>query len=286
MKLLFADGHCHSNPVIGMGAKTIARRFRRVGGWFMALVSLPPYHYGFNGGSLDDYIKAFNIVINEAEKAREEGLEVRVFLGFHPAEVDEYFKRGKSVEEIIDLANKVLNLVIELHKRGLVDGIGEVGRQHYSTAPSRLVVSEIIMVNALELARDNNMLVHLHLEQGGYATVESIAKITGFIGISKSKIFLHHSSIAESLWADKHGFWHTVPGKYKTLKRVFEEKIVDKMIPESDFIDDPRRPGVSSYPWDIAYNQNKLLEEHVVDEEVLYKVNVDNVVKAYAVKPP
>ncbi len=285
-KLVFADGHCHSNPVSGMGAKAIARKFKKNGGWFIALVSLPPYHYGFKGGTLDDYAKAFEVVTREARYIRGEGLETRVFLGFHPAEVDEYFKRGMSIEEIISLAYKVLEKIVELHRKGLVDGIGEVGRQHYSTAPNRFVASELIMLKALELARDNDMLVHLHLEQGGYATVESIDKLIQLIGIGKDKIFLHHSSVNENIWADRKGLWHTVPGKYKTLKKVFQQKTTEKMIPESDFIDDPRRPGVSSYPWDIIDNQLKLLEEQVVDEETLFKINVDNVVKAYHTNYP
>jgi TatD-related deoxyribonuclease len=55
---------------------------------------------------------------------------------------------------------------------------------------------------------------------------------------------------------------------------------------ESDFIDDPKRPGVSSYPWQIIENQLRLLNEGFVSEEYLYKLNVDNIVKIYGEKPP
>lgn len=284
--LVFADSHCHSNPVYGLGASGIAKKFKEKGGWFIALVSLPPYHYGIGEVSIDAYRRSFDIVLREAKKISEAGIKTRVFLGFHPAEVDEYSKKGLSLEKIVDLAYKVLDLIVALHRSGLVDGIGEVGRQHYSTSPSRFVASELIMIKALELARDNDMLIHLHLEQGGFTTIYSIDRIVQYIGVSRNNVFLHHVGFNESLWANKMGLWHTVPGKYRILKKIFEEKNVGKMMPESDFIDDPRRPGVSSYPWDIVDNQLKLLDEGIVSEEMLYKINVDNIVNAYGVEYP
>lgn len=55
---------------------------------------------------------------------------------------------------------------------------------------------------------------------------------------------------------------------------------------ESDHIDDPKRPGVVVYPWEMAKNQLELLREGKVDEEYLWKLNVDNVVKVFGVTPP
>jgi len=46
--LIFADAHAHTNPLKGLGAKTVSERFRESGGWFIALVSLPPTSLGLN----------------------------------------------------------------------------------------------------------------------------------------------------------------------------------------------------------------------------------------------
>lgn len=285
-RLAFADGHCHSNPVTGLGASAIAKRFKKKGGWFIAFVSLPPHHYGIKGGSIDSYRKSYEIVVKEAERAREEGVKTRVFLGFHPAEVDEYYRQGMSLKDIVELGFKALDLALDLIRKGLADGIGEVGRQHYSTAPDRYVASELIMIHALEIARDHGVPLHLHLEQGGYTTAVSIAKLADTLRCPRSLVFLHHSTVSEGVWAEELGLWYTVPGKYKTLKKVFEKGLSRGLIPESDFIDDPRRPGVSSYPWEIIDNQRRLLRERLVDEETLYKINIDNITRAYGVSPP
>ncbi len=285
MGLVYSDAHTHTNPVYGMGATRIGERFRRVGGWFMALVSLPPYYYGFTEPGVESYRKMLELLVSEAEALRRTGLTVRVLAGFHPAEVDEYFRRGRNLKEVVGLAEEVFKLITDYHRRGFIDGIGEVGRQHYSTAPARLVASELIMIRAMETARDNDMFIHLHLEQGGWATVESIDYLSHVTGLPKDHVFLHHSTVNEALWACRRGFQCTIPSKYKTLKRVLLEGLYGILV-ESDHIDDPKRPGVSSYPWDIPLRINELVSEEVIDEETAYKIMVDNIVEAYNVSPP
>ncbi|MCD6488316.1 MAG: TatD family hydrolase [Desulfurococcales archaeon] len=282
---MYSDAHCHSNPIEGLGAGYIARKFRSMGGWFIALIGLPPHHYGINGDSIEDYLKAYEITISEARKIREEGLKTKVLVGFHPAEVDHYVKKGRNLEEIIEFAEKLFKEITRLHQKGLIDGIGEVGRQHYSTSPPRLVASELIMAKALEIARDYDMIVHLHLEQGGFATVESINLFTKVLGVPKNLVFLHHVGYNEAFWGERQGFWYTVPAKEKTLVKTLGLKPLS-MLTESDFIDDPRRPGVSSYPWNIPVIINKLLSQGIIDEDLVYRIEVDNIVKAYNVNPP
>jgi len=285
LKILYSDAHCHSNPISGLGASRIAHRFREAGGWFIALVGLPPYHYGIEDLGVEAHLKTYRVVIEEARRIRENGLRTCVLVGFHPAEIDHYFRAGWGLEDIVSLGRKLIDEIARLHDQGLIDGIGEVGRQHYSTAPQRLVASEIIMWYALEIAKDHDMIVHLHLEQGGYSTVESIRIIVDKIGIPRNKIFLHHSTYNEALWAEKYGFWYTVPAKKRVYDRVFPNK-PSYVLTESDFIDDPRRPGVSAYPWDIVSGLKELLVKGVIDEEYVYRVEVDNIVKAYGVEPP
>lgn len=285
MKLLYADAHCHVNPVYGYGARKIASLFRKKNGWFIALVSLPPHHYGLEGFSIENYDKSFNILIREAEEARREGLKIRVLAGFHPAEIDEYVKKGYGLKNIYELAVKVLDLVSKLYRKGLVDGIGEVGRQHYSTNPSRIVLSELIMVKAMEYAKDQGMLMHLHTEQAGFATVESIAKITDLISVNKELINIHHVDYETSIECEKRSLWYSFPIKFKEISKILMENRY-RLLLESDFIDDPNRPGVSSYPWSIVDVVDSLVSNGLVSEEAVMKVMVDSIAKFYNVETP
>jgi len=283
--MLYADAHCHTNPVKGLGASTVAKKFREVGGWFAALVSLPPYHYGLTGGKFEDYVKAAEILLAEKRKFEEAGIKVKAFMGFHPAEVDEYAKRGMDPQQILNLAESVLNLVVKYCREGLLDGIGEVGRQHYSTAPARLVLSELILLRALTYARDHDLSVHLHLEQGGFTTVYSIKRLAELTGVRSELLLFHHVDYSTGLWCERENAWYTVPAKLSDLRKAMSERR-SRLLVESDYIDDLRRPGVSSYPWDIAVNVNRLLEEHVTSEDYVYRVMIDNITRFYRVEPP
>uniref|UniRef100_A0A7C2FHK0 Hydrolase TatD n=1 Tax=Thermosphaera aggregans TaxID=54254 RepID=A0A7C2FHK0_9CREN len=285
--MLYADSHLHTNPLHGYGAGRVAKKFKKEGGWFIALVSLPPHHYGFTETSIDSYRKTLDLLVREAAAAREEGLSVVALAGFHPSEVDEYLRRGLSKKEVYELAVKVLDLITDYIGKGLIHGIGEVGRQHYGTSPERLVLSETIMIDALELACQHSVPVHLHLEQGGWATAFNIAKILGKISCKSGRVLLHHVNYETGLWSSMLGLPATLPVKTSLEKILAAPGIrLDRFLVESDFIDDPKRPGVSAYPWEIPRFFNEKLERKEVSEEAVFKLNVDNVSRIYGVPPP
>lgn len=283
--MLYSDAHLHVNPVVGLGAEKIARKFKREGGWFIAIVALPPYYYGFNDLSIESYKRVSELLAREASRVREQGLEVASFMGIHPAEIDEYYKRGVKGEKLYSLLSGVLKLIEENLKVGVIDGIGEVGRQHYTTSPERFVLSEIIMREALVLAKSLGAPVQLHLEQGGFATALSIRSLVDTLGLNAKHTILHHASSDTALWASNYGLPFTAP-----VKRLDEEYLkgirVEYCMLESDFLDDPRRPGVSAYPWDIPVLVRELITRGAINEEIAYKVLVDNVVKYMNIKPP
>ena len=285
MRLLFADGHMHSNPVKGLGIRSIAKRFKQYGGWFIAIVSLSPQHYGFEL-TLDGYRKSVEIVISECRAAYEEGLKVACFAGVHPADIDQLILQDpKKSNKVIALAINIVNHIAEMIKEGLLNGIGEIGRPHYKALPESFIANSIVMRYAMNVARDLQCLVHLHLEQGGYITIYDVNEIITLAKLSKDNVIIHHSDILTAHYAQEFGFMFTIPGKLPVLAEAFKRFEPSYTI-ESDFIDDPKRPGVSSYPWQIIENQRKLLDEGLISEEYLYKLNVDNIAKAYNVTPP
>ncbi|ABM81095.1 TatD family hydrolase [Hyperthermus butylicus] len=283
--VLYADAHMHTSPQ-GLGALEVGKRFRSAGGWFAALVMLPPWHYldEFKP-SLEYYEKALKVFLSECEKLRSTGLRVVCLAGFHPAEVDKLVSRGLTPEQVLELAEAVLRLEEELCRKGVLQGIGEIGRQHYKTSPERFAIAETIMIRALEIARDNDCIVHLHLENAGPATARTVDRIVRLVKIDRRRILFHHASVRVAREATMLGYTATIPGKLEALRRAFSELSPGFMV-ESDYIDDPHRPCVSVCPWDMVRFQGELLERGEVDEELLVKVNIDNIVEFYRVEPP
>jgi len=283
--VLFADAHLHSNPLRGIGLRSIVKNFKAVGGWFLAIVSLPPSHYGL-GSSYDDYVRGIEILMRECRIAKEEGVKTKCLAGIHPADLEKLVNsQSLKYDEVINLALKILNYISKLIKSGVLDGIGEVGRPHYKTTPEGYVVNELVLHHALRLAKDLHSIVHLHLEQGGILTVLSMTDLLESISLSKDLVLLHHMDIKTAMNAEGVSLRYTLCGKLQLLREGFKKLKPTYMI-ESDFIDDPRRPGVAAYPWEIVENQLLLLKEGLVSEDYLFKLNVDNIVKFYGVEPP
>lgn len=283
--MLFADAHLHSNPIKGLGIKNIAKKFKSLNGWFITLVSLPPIHYGLNH-DFDGYVKSVEILLRECKLAKEEGLKVKCLAGVHPADLERLIStQSLKYEDALNLAYKVLEHISTLIKNGLLDGIGEVGRPHYKTSPEGFLINEIVLRYGLKLAKDLDTVVHLHLEQCGLLTIKDLNEVLNYIPIKKHSVLLHHLDIKTGIEAYNSGFTFTLCGKSKVINEGVRKLTPTYMI-ESDFIDDPKRPGVASFPWEIIKNQLALINEGVVDEEYIAKLNIDNVVKFYGVNPP
>lgn len=281
--MLFSDAHLHLNPVKGLGAERVGEKLARDGFWFTGLVGLPPYHYGLDKPSLDSFEKAISILASQARALREKGIKVKTLAGFHPAEVDEYNRMGLTIREVYELAERVLKLIESKIKEGVIDGIGEVGRQHYGTSYARISVAESVMIRALELARDLNVVIHLHLDQSGWPTCHLLSKVIELIGVKRKLVLIHHVNKHSAQPCIEYGLPVSAPVKQEVHEIV---RLPGLILVESDYIDDNERPGVSSYPWDIASVFTRLVKTGVIDEGVASKVLVENVVEYYGVEPP
>ena len=286
MKLIFADAHTHTNPVSGLGAGRIAEKFREAGGWFMALVALSPRYYDAPNRSFDDYVKAIEMHVKQCREAQEKGVRISCLAGFHPADMDFLVnKQGLKPSEAVRLGYRVIDHVASLCRKGVLDGIGEVGRQHYSSRPVLMAGAQLVLNHALEWARDLDCIVHLHTENEGLVTVLDLAERARLIGVNPEHIALHHAGPGTLEHALIHGFNATVPGLKPVLKVVFS-RVGPCFMVESDHMDDARRPGRVIYPWVMPQVQRELLKEDLVDEEYVARINIDNVQRFYRVPPP
>lgn len=283
--MIVADGHSHSNPVKGLGAKAIAERFKEAGGWFIALVSLSPAAYGIEGISLDSYMKSIELHLRECKAARETGLKVACIAGFHPAEIDRLMDRHRlSASEALEVGAKVIEHVASLVRDGALDGIGEVGRQHYKTSSERVIASHIIMEIAIERARDLGAVVHLHLEQSKGDTVAITDAAISRLRPDRKRVIFHHADPKAAAEALRRGYSATVSGIRQPLEHALTIAEPLFMV-ESDYIDDPARPGAVTYPWQMASLVRAIAKERPELEERLYKINVDAVERIYGATP-
>ena len=281
-----SDAHCHANP-LGLGGFEIASKFKKAGGWFIALVSLPPHYYGFDL-STEGLLKAVDAHVRECRKAREAGIKVACIAGLHPALIDRLVKMlgPARADEVISKVENVLKYLGELRRKGIIDGFGEFGRPHYKTLPESVVVNEIILTKVFEILEDEGGVIHLHLEQGGALTVRSIHIMLQRYSVKPEGIIFHHSTLKMISEVRKYGYSATLTGRKEVIKAAGRACAGALCMVESDYIDDPSRPGVVMYPWEIKDEVTAVLQEDSDIADIIVRMLTENIAKIYTVEVP
>ncbi|MBE9390779.1 TatD family hydrolase [Fervidicoccus fontis] len=278
IKLTFSDAHSHCNPVRGMGAKRISEAFAREGGWFIAFIMLPSWDYGGEVlFDLEGYRKLVEIHSKDCREAKIPGLEVKCFAGFHPAEIDKLIESGKNPAEVLSYSLSIAEMLGKACSEGKIDGIGEVGRMHYKVQVHSALIAQRALEAFATVARDRDCPLQLHLEQIPGFTAESIEELIEKVGLKRDKVIIHHSTISVSKEARERGIWSTVLGKKELLSPLLEERGLELLLLESDFIDDPQRPGKVIYPWEIGRSLSSMVEEGKLSSNEAEKIAIDNV---------
>ncbi|WP_291998948.1 TatD family hydrolase [Caldivirga sp.] len=282
--LPIADNHAHVNPIRGLGPREVARRFRRTGGWFMGVVALLTWDLGLSQGNLSDVDKLYRLTIESAKVIQGEGVKAMAIIGLHPAECVRLLEAGWGINEVREFMVKSIDLAAQYVKRGEAAGIGEVGRPHWEVNANVVGLCNEVVEYAMTVTKDLNAVVHLHLEREGEVTVKSILELTNRAGVrDKWRIILHHASPSMVKPAVDNGLTPSIPvGR----RGEFEEavKLTKALVVESDYADDPRRPGAVIPPWRILSRVNNLLRLNLISEEDVAKMMIDGIERLYGVR--
>ncbi|BBE42595.1 TatD family hydrolase [Conexivisphaera calida] len=278
-----ADNHAHANPVKGLGAREISRRFRESGGSLIIFVALPSWSLGLTPGSRDDLRKAYLIVVRSVQEAVEEGLLSAAILGLHPAEVYELMRAGRSPDEVLEFGRFSVDLAADMVDKGLAVGYGEYGRPHWNADPLVVEICDRITLMALEAARDHGGVVHVHSERAGPDTVARMHSMATSVGLDPSKIVLHHALPIAIGPASSRGMTASIPAG---RKGELEEAIGSgpRFVVESDFMDDPERPGAVITPWGLSRRIHRLLRSGVMSQQ-FYMDTLKIYIKLYGMDP-
>jgi len=279
--MIFSDAHLHTNPVRGLGAREIAKRVRLNNGWFLAIVSLTPQHYNLPL-TFEGFQKMVNLIIKESKAAAESGVKTVCLAGIHPGMVDQVLSKYSDIDKAREFLLRCLRYVADKVRGGELIGIGEVGRQHYRVNPVNLLLSDYILDRALEISRDLDCIVHLHLEQGSIITVENILEKVRRMNIKRDNIIIHHADLNVATASISNGLRVTVLGYANMLNRL--GGIIHNIMIESDYLDDLNRPGVCMYPWNIPNEIEKLIDAGKISQDDLDKIFIDRISEVYHIE--
>lgn len=273
------DHHIHLDPrYLGVEA---AKVFKRAGGTHIFLVSKPSWTIGVTVNRPDDYRLVFDETVKMAEDVGEVGVIAFPVLGIHPAAITKFYGRV-GLSRTIELMKGGLELAAQYVEEGQAVGM-KSGRPHYTVEPALWDVSNEILHYAMELAGDVGCPLQLHTEGATPETIGEIADMADKAGLPSNKVVKHFSSPMIREFA-KCGIWPGVLANKGMIEQALTEG--DRFMMETDYIDDPGRPGAVLGPRTIPRKTMALVEAW--GEEVFWKIHKENPEEVYGVEiePP
>jgi TatD-related deoxyribonuclease len=234
--LPIVDHHCHLSPR-GEGVEA-ARRFRAAGGThlFLATQNYAP------GVPFD--LEAYRVQFETTEqlaRRTEEVAGVRTYVVLAPYPVDLLPQSERlGVLAAVELQGQALDLAGRFVEEHRAVALGEVGRPHFPVAPELVEPVEAVLRRAFEVGRDVGCPVVLHTEDLDASGFQGLVQLASQTLFPVHRMVKHyHRSVLPS-----GAYLGAVPSY--VAKRELVREVLSTPGPwffETDFLDDPARPG-------------------------------------------
>lgn len=230
------DNHIHMSPS-GRNVDAL-REFEAAGGTGLTLVTLPHREVPIARG--EDFERSYEVTYALAERAREvTDLEINIAVGPYPIlliHLAEQFGLERAEEMMMKGMEDAARDVAE----GRAVALGEIGRPHFPVDADIWNASNRVLLYGMQLARENDCPVIIHCESEE-DTDRSLAEMADRAGLDRGLVVKHSSPP----WVTKdetHGVMPSIPASKTNLREALA-KGSDRFMIETDFIDDPAKPG-------------------------------------------
>ena len=263
------DDHLHLSPS-GLNVEA-AKQFQKAGGTGMTLVTLPFTEFvEISEGS--DFLRTYEITLSMAEKVREStDLKVNVAVGPYPVSLL-WLKERFCLERAEDMMIEGMELAARLVSEGKVNALGEIGRPHFPVDDQSIIESSNrILLRGMELARELDCPVMIHCESEA-GTFQSLAQIADEAGLDRGMV-IKHSSPPMVTDDENLGIMPSIPASRTSIKEAIMKN--DRFMLETDYIDDPQRPGSFMSITTVPKRINGYLQSGELTEENVYRICED-----------
>ena len=242
--------------------------FVRVGGTGIMLVHKP----GFSGSlpiDREGYREVYSETISMAEEIREKfAISVGVVLGPHPVAWERQISE-LGMNRASELHLESVDLALELIEQGKAHCLGEVGRPHYQVSEETWIQANENLSQIMTEAAISKVPVQLHVEDAGSETYYEISRMAMRASLPLAQTVRHYASpdVSSNF---THGLACTVSvgrGSVEGLVSTYANASAPWGM-ETDFLDDPRRPGAVLGPKTIPKRTDELCSALLVENRV------------------
>jgi len=264
------DNHLHLDPVNGRGVEA-AEEFADAGGTHLLVLNKPSWNLVDDIGTEDAFRETFGITCDVVREATAV-LDGRAWpvLGVHPALISQLVENGHTPREARELMQAGLEVAAEFVADGPALAI-KSGRPHYDVSEAVWEASNEVMRHAFELGAETGCAVQLHTEGGEDFT--ELAEWAEERGLPRERVVKHYSG------GDVEGPIPSVISNKEDLEAAAGTG--EPFLMETDFIDDPDRPGAVLGPKTVPRRVRWLLEAG--REEAVRTAHVDTPARVYGI---
>lgn len=270
------DNHIHLQPK-GSNFEAV-KDFQKAGGTHLIVSHLPQKGYRIKKG--EDFKLQYDVTLDLAELARKK-TDVKIFvtLGPYPVELLR-LSESMPLSQAKEVMMMGMDIAGEYVKEGNAIALGEIGRPHFPVSDEILKASNDIMRYGMEISKGIGCAVVLHTESGTPEVCKELAQIANDVGLPANRIVKHYSpAIIDE--KDNHGLFPSVLAS----KRNIEEAIAqgNRFMMETDYLDDPRRPGVVLGIKTVPKRTKTLMEMGLLSVEDAFVIHKENPEKVYGI---
>lgn len=236
-KVPIYDNHIHMSPS-GRNVDAI-REFEAAGGTGLTLVTLPYAEVRIGCGN--DFAESFEITYRMASMAKETtDLKVNTAVGPYPI-----ILLGLAEEQGLRSATESMIEGMEIAGRAVAEGkaqaMGEIGRPHFPVSEEIWDASNEVLLAGMCIAKENRCPVIIHSEAGTIDTNRSLSEIARKAGLDPGMV-IKHSSPPFVKDEETFGVMPSIPASREYIREALS-KGSDRFMVETDYYDDPEKPG-------------------------------------------
>ncbi|WP_281195302.1 TatD family hydrolase [Halorubrum sp. F4] len=265
------DDHLHLDPRHGRGIDAVDD-FVRLGGTHLLVVNKPSWLLGVEVEEPEDFRPVFEETIDAVADATE-ALPGRAWpvLGVHPGLVSRLVDdRGFTPGEARELMCGGIDAASEYVEDGRALAL-KSGRPHYDVSDAVWDASNAVTRHAFERAAAVGCAVQLHTEASEDLT--DLAAVAESVGLDPDRVVKHYAAGRLA------GPTPSVMSEKDRLERAAESG--EPFLMETDFVDDPDRPGMVLGPKTVPRRVRWLLESGY--EEAVRRAHVETPAAVYGI---
>ncbi len=251
------------------------KEFKKSGGTHFVLCQLPMINLVFRDKS---YKACYQETLEMADLIRS-NINIDVFVTVGPYPVD-YLKLVEKFgrKSAILIMKKGIDEAAKFCEEQKCIGIGEIGRPHFKVDKQTIDDSNKILFYGMQRAKDVNVPVIIHSESTTPDQCMELAELGKRAGLPAYKIVKHYSPPL-ILKDENYGIMPSVLASKKNIIVAINKGT--RFLMETDYIDDPLRPGAVLGPKTVPKRTFELIENGLLTEKQAFEIHKQNPENTY-----